>query len=136
MKLARREKYIAILAGGILLIILLLEILILPFFENREQFQRGIKSGERQLEKLQSWAETRSDINTASIDIDEVISKRDKNFTLFSFMDRATESSKIPKDRRKHMKPSETKGPDNYTQSTVEIKFEGITDSFELSAIE
>ena len=86
MKFAKREKYFVFLAGCVIVIIILLETLITPFFNNKERFERGILASEGQLKRLALLGENRLELSKSSKDIDKILSKRGRGFTLFSFL--------------------------------------------------
>ena len=106
-------------------IILLLETIIVPFFENKEHLERGISASEGQLRRLAELSENRVELSKASGDIDKILSNRERGFTLFSFLENIARSLKQVD--RSSMKPSDSKGPGDYRESTVEIKLESIT---------
>lgn len=126
MKFAKREKYFVFLAGCLVAIILLLETIIVPFFENKEHLERGISASEGQLRRLAELSENRVELSKASGDIDKILSNRERGFTLFSFLENIARSVGIAKNITS-MKPSDSKGPGDYRESTVEIKLESIT---------
>ena len=56
----------------------------------------------------------------------EILAKRKKGFTLFSFLEKAAGEAQV-KDHIKYMKPSTSKEPGPYKESTVELSLETLT---------
>ena len=56
----------------------------------------------------------------------QLLAKRQKGFTLFSFLEQEAAQSDI-KGHIKYMKPSSSQGTGPYKESTVEMKLEGVT---------
>jgi general secretion pathway protein M len=126
MKLAKREKYLVSLAGCAIAVFVLFQFLIFPFFEERKRMQRGIAAKEQGLKEILSLkAEYQAHKNSFQ-GIREILAKRERGFTLFSFLERAAGEAEL-KGNIKYMKPSalQTTGP--YKESMVEMKLEGIT---------
>ncbi len=126
MRLARREKYFVSIAICTLALFLLLEFVLLPFFETRRRLQRGIKAKEEGLQEMVALSNTYRARKKAYREIALALSRRNKGFTLFSFLDRAAGEARV-KDHVKYMKPSDSEGTGPYKESMVEMKLENIT---------
>jgi general secretion pathway protein M len=126
-KLNKREKYIIYGAGGILGLLIIVHFVVLPFFENRDQMRRSLQAKRVKLENMRRF-QTEYDALTKESQISKVrFSRRDKGFTLFSFLDRLAGQAGI-KDRISYMKPSKTvQKNSNYKISRVEMKLDDIT---------
>lgn len=126
MKLAKREIYALSIGACAIVIFFLLQFLIFPFFENRERLRRGIKV---KGEGLREMAMLRAEYNTlqkSTKGIRNMLAKRKRGFTLFSFLDSAAGEAKV-KDHITYMKPSISKGSAQYKESMVEMKLEALT---------
>ena len=126
-KLNRREKYIIYGAGGILGLLVIVQFVIAPFVENKNQMQRSLqtkKSELAEMRRLQAEYQTLK----AKLQLSQTsIGKREKGFTLFSFMDQLAGQAGI-KDRISYMKPSNTvQKNSSYRLSRVEMKIDGVT---------
>lgn len=126
-KLNRREKYIIYGAGAILGLLVIVQFVIAPFVENKNQMQRSLqtkKSELAEMRRLQAEYQTLK----AKLQLSQTsIGKREKGFTLFSFMDQLAGQAGI-KDRISYMKPSNTvQKNSNYRLSRVEMKIDGVT---------
>lgn len=126
IRLAKREKYIISIGGLLVLLFFLLQTLIFPFFEKRERYLKGIQVKEKELKEIALLSERYKKLKNDSMQMDSILRKRDKGFTLFSFLERAAGEAEV-KDHIKYIKPSSSKGPGPYKESLVEIKLEKIT---------
>jgi general secretion pathway protein M len=126
-KLNRREKYIIYGAGCLLGLLVIVQLVITPFFKNTNQMQRSLQTKKAELaemRRLQAEYKTLQEkLQLSQISID----KREKGFTLFSFMDQLAGQAGI-KDRISSMKPTNTVQKNSkYRISRVEIKLDAIT---------
>lgn len=126
MKLARREKYIVSLAALSITLIFLVEFAALPFFEKKERLEQGIRAKEKGLEKIVMLSAEYNAYQRGSRGIEELLSRRKKGFTLFSFLEQSAGAAKI-KTHIKYMKPSVSKVKGPHEESMVEMKLEEIS---------
>ncbi len=126
MNLATRERRLISTAVCALAIFLLLKLVIFPFFEARRRLERGIKVKEDALKQMVILSGAFKAREKAYQSLIQSLSKREKGFTLFSFLDRAAGQAKV-KDHVKYMKPSNSEGAGPYRESMVEMKLENIT---------
>lgn len=126
MKLAKREKIFVFGAVAFICFFLVIELLIIPFFDRKAELRREIITKEKEIEELDEIGRKYQNMDRLSGNISEVLSSRKRGFTLFSFLETAASQAKI-KDNIKYMKPSESKGSDSYTEQMVEMKLEAIT---------
>ena len=126
MKLAKREKYLILSAGCLITAFILFQLLIFPYFDNRERLKRGITAKEEGLRQIIALQVEYQTLKRNSLKIEDMLSKREKGFTLFSFLERAANEAKV-KDHIKYMKPSTGKLTGSFKESMVEMKLETIT---------
>ena len=126
MKLARREKYLVSLAGCVIFLILIHLLLIGPFFDEKKRLEMGVETKKAALDEIVMLKAEYQSLKKGGQGFQELLAKRKKGFTLFSFLENEATASDV-KGNIKNMKPSvsETTGP--YKESTVEMKLEGIT---------
>lgn len=126
-KLNRREKYIVYGTGCLLGLLILIQLVIVPFFENSRQLKRSLQSKKVELEEMQRL-QAEYLLLKEKLQLSQArFSKREKGFTLFSFLDQLAGQTGI-KDRISYMKPSkaiEKNSP--YAISRVEMKLENIS---------
>jgi len=126
MKLARREKYMVILAGGVIVLLLIHSFLIGPFFDEKKRLRTGVAAKEIALETIVMHSAEYRALKQSDQGLHKILAKRKRGFTLFSFLEQEAANSDI-KGHIKYMKPSTSQGPDPYKESMVEMKLEGIT---------
>jgi general secretion pathway protein M len=126
-KLNRREKYVIYAAGCLLALLIIIQLVIAPFFENRKQLQRTLQSKKVELEEMQRL-QAQYQLLKGKLQLSEArYSKREKGFTLFSFLDQLAGQAGI-KDRISYMKPSKALQKNSaYILSRVEMKLDDIT---------
>ena len=126
LKFAKREKYFVTIAACLFLVFSFLQFLIFPFFERMDDFKKGIKAKERDFEEMTVLSAKYRDLKKGSMEMENLLNRRDKSFTLFSFLERAAGEAKV-KENIKYMKPSTGKGTGPYKESLIEMKLEGVT---------
>ncbi len=126
MKLARREKYFVSAAALFVAIFFLFQFLVVPFFEKRRRVQRGVWAKEEGLKEIAGLSSEYQRYQKGSKNIEQILARRKKGFTLFSFLEEAAGDANV-KAHIKYMKPSISASPGAYKESLVEMKLEGIT---------
>jgi general secretion pathway protein M len=126
-KLSRREKLIVAGGGCLLVLFVLVQFVITPFFERRAQLERAIKAKTAMLAEMHRMRAEVESLRAAGRISEARYGRRDKNFTLFSFLDQLAGKSGI-KERVSYMKPSKTEQKGSpYKLSRVEMKLEAVT---------
>ena len=125
--LNRREKTIIYGAGCILALLVIVHFVVTPFFENKYQLQRSLETRKNELEEMRRLQAEYQALKE-KLQLSEVsLGRREKGFTLFSFMDQLAGQAGI-KDRISYMKPSSTvQKNSNYKISRVEVKLDALT---------
>ena len=124
--LAKREKYFVGIAACSILIFLLFQFFISPFFENRKRMQRGVKAKEVGLKEILILSAEYEAYKRDSRGIQQLLARRKKGFTLFAFLEKAAGEAGV-KENIEYMKPSASKGTGAYKESMVEMKLEAVT---------
>ena len=126
-KLNRREKYIIYGAGCLIGLLIIVHFIITPLIENKNQMQRNLQTKKTELEEMRRL-QTEYDALKQNLQQSQIsIGKREKGFTLYSFMNRLAGQAGI-KDRISYMKPTNTVQKNSkYKLSRVEMKLDGIT---------
>jgi general secretion pathway protein M len=126
MQLAKREKYYITVAVIVIVFALVIQFAIMPFFEKRDRYKNNVTVKQ---DNLQQMAVLRQEYLLLQQDSDTLaqrLAKRPKNFTLFSFLEKAAGDAGV-KDNIKSMKPSAATGKGPFKESLVEMKLERIT---------
>lgn len=126
MQLAKREKYLIALAAIVILSALVILFAIVPFWEKTERLKKNVTVKQNNLQQMvalrQQYLLLQQDSNTLA----QRLTARPKNFTLFSFLEKAAGDAGV-KDNIKSMKPSASTGKGPFKESLVEMKLERIT---------
>jgi general secretion pathway protein M len=126
-KLNKRERYIILGAVCVLAMLGIMQFIVTPFFEKKEQMKESLKSRQGMLAEMQQWqAEFKALKKDTQISTSR-FARRSKGFTLYSFMNQLAAQAGV-KDRVTYMKP--TKGVQKnggYRLSRVEMKLDAVT---------
>ncbi|MBW1998508.1 MAG: hypothetical protein JRJ29_11160, partial [Deltaproteobacteria bacterium] len=114
------------LGASVLGFFLLLQLVILPFFEQRERIRRGIEVKEKGLEEILKLRQEYRLYKRSNRTLEQFLRRRARNFTLFSYLERAASKTDV-KRHIKYMRPSTSDMAGPYRESVVEMKLEGIT---------
>jgi general secretion pathway protein M len=123
--LAKRERYLVIGAACFLGLILLHELLISRFFENRADMQRGVKAKEAYLREVMELSAEYEAKKRVSQDMAQALNRRPREFSLFTYLDDAAKKTGIKK-HVQSMLPS-TKSEGQFKESTVDMDLEAVT---------
>lgn len=126
MKIAKREKFFVSTGACIIIIFSLFQFLVFPFFEKKDRLKINIRDKETELKELALLSTEYQKLKQDSRNLETLLAKREKGFTLFSFLEKSAGEAKI-KDHIKYMKPSTVKDSGLLKESMVEMKLEGIT---------
>jgi len=122
--LAKREKYVVIIAACLISLFLIVNFLILPFLKEKDRLRKGITLKEAELKQIASLSAVYQGYQKSSDEMTKILAKRSKGFTLMSYLDKAAGEMDL---KSQYMKPSSSKGTGPYEESVVEVKFEEIT---------
>ena len=125
--ITKREKYAVWLAGALIAVVILMQVIIFPLVNKRQQLNRQI---EVQTQTLKEMLVLKADYESTKKVADSEkgrIAERSSGFTLFSFLDTLAGQVGL-KDRIAYMKPSKTTLENSpYSLSVVETKLQNIT---------
>lgn len=126
-KLNRRDKYIVYGVGCLLGLLIIVQFIIRPFFENRNRLERTLQTRKVELEQMREF-QTDYRALKGRMQLSQVrVNKRQKGFTLNSFLVQAAGQVGI-KDRISSMKPTTTTQKNsNFKVSRVEMKLDAIS---------
>jgi len=125
--LNRRERYGIMLAAGAIGIVLISVFVVEPFFSRMANMKSSLKTKANVLVEMQRMQSEYSALTQQDKISTSRFKRRQKGFTLFSFLDRLAGESGI-KDQISYMKPSKTVQKNSpYKISRVEMKLEAIT---------
>ena len=126
MQLAKREQYFVTLAGVVLVAALVIQFAIMPFLEKKERYKNNVAVKRNNLQQMVALRQEYMLLQQDSDTLAQRLNKRPKNFTLFSFLEKAAGDAGVM-DNIKSMKPSASTGKGPFKESLVEMKLERIT---------
>jgi len=125
--LNRRERYGIMLAAGAIGFVLISVFVVEPFFSRMANMKNSLKTKANVLVEMQRMQSEYAALTQQDKISTSRFKRRQKGFTLFSFLDRLAGESGI-KDQISYMKPSKTVQKNSpYKISRVEMKLEAIT---------
>ena len=126
MQLAKREKYFIALAVAVIVSALVIQLALVPFFEKRDRYRNNVTVKQNNLQQMVALRGEYLLLQQDSDTLAQRLVNRPKNFTLFSFLEKAAGDAGV-KDNIKSMKPSASTGKGPFKESLVEMKLERIT---------
>lgn len=126
MQLAKREKYLVAFAAVFVVAALVFSFVIMPFWEERTRLRNNVTVQQNSLEQMAGLRREYLLLQQDSGTVARRLAERAKNFTLFSFLEKAAGDAGV-KENIKSMKPSASTGKGPFKESLVEMKLERIT---------
>ena len=107
--------------------LIIVQFVITPFIENKNQMQRSLQTKKTELAEMRRL-QTEYKTLKEKLQLSQIsIGKREKGFTLYSFMNQLAGQAGI-KDRISYMKPTNAvQKNSNYKLSRVEMKLDAVT---------
>ena len=125
--LNKREKYAVYAASGIIAVFILIQVIISPIITKRERLTRTLQAKTKTLEEMRILQSEYGIIREKAVTYEKRFKARNKDFTLFSFLDRLADKSGI-KNHITYMKPSTSaREKSGHKVSKVEMKLQSIT---------
>ena len=122
--LAKREKNFVIGAACFLGVFFLFQLIISPFFENKDRMQKGIKTRENNLEEMIRLSAEYETYKGDSQSIEQVLARRRRGFTLRTFLQQKANEAGVIIGSIEDSGSKET-GP--FTESTMQVRLEAVT---------
>ena len=126
MQLAKREKYLITLAVLVIVFALVVQLVIAPFLEKKKRYENNVQTKQNNLQQMATLRQEYLLLEQDSKILAQRLTQRPKNFTLFSFLEKAAGDAGV-KDNIKSMKPSASTGKGPFKESLVEMKLERVT---------
>ena len=125
--LNKRERYGIMLAAGAIGIFLIAVLVVEPFFSRAANMKNSLQTKADMLVEMQRMRSEYAGLTQQAKISTSRFARRQKGFTLFSFLDRLAGEAGI-KDQISYMKPSKTVQKNSpYKISRVEMKLDAIT---------
>ncbi len=126
MQLAKREKYLVTLAVIVIVLGAVIQFVFTPFLAKKELYKNNVTAKQNNLQEMVALREEYLLLEQDSDVLTQRLAQRPKNFTLFSFLEKAAGDAGV-KENIKSMKPSASAGKGPFKESLVEMKLERIT---------
>ena len=125
--LNKHQKYVVYAASGLIALFILIQFIISPIINKRERLTRTLQAKTKTLEEMHILQSEYDIIREKAVTYKKRFEARNKDFTLFSFLDRLADKSGI-KNHITYMKPSTSaREKSGYKVSKVEMKLQSIT---------
>lgn len=126
-KLTKRDKYAIYALSGAILVFIIFQFIVFPSIDKKKRLRRELQVKYNNLNEMVALKSEYTEIEKRTHASSARFAKREKGFTLFSFLDRLTGEAGI-KEYVTYMKPSTTVQKNSpYKLSRVEMKFQGLT---------
>lgn len=124
-RLNRRERYYVAGAAIVIAVFLLLQLIIFPVLDKRERLGRALTEKSKTLNEILTLQSEYYALEEKAQSAKSQLARRDKNFTLFSYLGTLADEVGI-KENVTSMKPSSSVVAD-VNMTTVELKIDSIT---------
>jgi general secretion pathway protein M len=125
IKLARRERNLIVFCVLFVAVALILQLLVLPWFDERDRRIKGIASREKNIQEMILLQSEFMAARKNTRGLAEQLALRPKNFALFSYLEKAAGKTKV-KEFITYMKPSASSSKGPLKESLVEMKLENV----------
>ncbi len=124
--LEKREKMMVVGLGGMVALLLLYNFLLAPLLSTRENLQKSLVKKEVELQEIKKLQQEYRILQSQSTDIKGRISRRAKDFTLFSYIEKHAALAKVKKNI-KYLKPSKVEREGELQEARVDMQLEEIS---------
>ncbi len=126
-QLNTREQLSLVVAGVVIALFIIVQLIIMPLVHKRSKLIRNIESKKQSISEMVVLKAQYDEISKNAGKFNTRLGIRPKNFTLFSFLDELAGKAGV-KDNIINMKPKTTsQAGSKFKKSVVEMKLQGIT---------
>jgi len=125
MRLSKREKIVITLGTILVITFVVLEVLVFPFADYKKKISFTLSKKEKDLIEMVEVCSEYHKLKSEAETVQKISSKRDSNFSLFSFLENISRNNNI-KENVKYMKPSDVKTSGSFKESMVEMEIANI----------
>lgn len=124
--LSKRDKTVLAFGAAFLVVFCIIEFICLPVIDKRKSLKRILADQDTAIMQMKRLQAEHAELNTRLDRQTHVLSKRAKNFTLFSFLDSQASKSNVKKNVA-YMKPvTQEKEKQGYKVSKVKLKLKEV----------
>ncbi|MCL2457618.1 MAG: type II secretion system protein GspM [Desulfobulbus sp.] len=124
-KLNQREKMAVGIGGGALVLFVLLQFIFLPLLDNRAKLTKRLAAREKAVAEMRLLQAQHQKIGQRTGSLATWLAQRDPEFSLFSFLEEKSAVSEV-KELIAYMKPSKSTEYEQFKQSLVEMRLQGL----------
>jgi general secretion pathway protein M len=125
-QLNQREKIAVWIGAGAVAVFVVLHFLVFPLTDGRARLTKRLSAQEKALAEMRVLQEQYQNIAQRSGTLSTQLAEREPGFSLFSFLEQNAAENEV-KEHIAYMKPSEPLENDQFKQSQVEMKLQGVT---------
>jgi general secretion pathway protein M len=125
--MTKRERYSVFLAGGALVLFIIVQGIVFPYLDGKQTLERQVDRKTKDLSEMLAL-KSQYEARMGTMDVSRArFATRGKGFTLFTFLDALAGETGV-KDHITYMKPSSSESKDGaYKISEVELKLKAVT---------
>lgn len=125
-RLSPRERDLLLITSAVIILFLLIRFIFFPAFDRRKALTNQLQAQKNTLKQMTELERRYAEIQVSATAKKEKVMKRDRSFTLFSFLDTLAQESSV-KENVIYMKPSTRKSESSELDiSNVKVKLDGI----------
>ena len=126
-KLDKKQQNLATGAAIFVLIVLILQIAVFPFWDAKEKLAKAIKINQKKLNEISELSAEFTSLAAKTAEIKRAVSARGADFTLFSYLEKKATQANV-REEIKYMNSS-NRGPQSasFEESLIDMKLEKIT---------
>lgn len=125
MRISRRDRVALGVGGSALVLYLLIQFVIFPLYDDNKRLRKSITTREDNLLVMHDMREQYHRLAARSSDLDQQLSARPGNFSLFSFLEQKAARADVKKNIA-YMKPSDSVDSGSFRQLLVEMKLQAV----------
>jgi len=125
-KLDKKQQNLAVGSAIFVLVALILEIAVFPFWDAKERLAKAIKINQKKLGEISELSTEFTALEAKTAAIKNIVSSRGANFTLFSYLEKKATLANV-RGRIKYMNSSKGAQSASFEESLIDMKLEKIT---------
>jgi general secretion pathway protein M len=125
-KLDEKQRYLLVGAGAIILVALILELAVFPFWEARTKLSKSIQTSQKKLSEMRMLDADFTSQEVAIMKLKQAMAARGAGFTLFSFLEKKATLANV-RGRIKQMNSAKGIQTAAMEESLIDMKLEKIT---------
>jgi len=125
LRLSQREKMAVGIGGGAIVLFVLVQCIVFPLVDSRAKLVKRLAVREKAVAEMRLLQEQYQKIGRQAGSLTTLLAQREPEFSLFSFLEEKSASSEV-KELIAYMKPSESTEHDQFKQSQVEMRLQGV----------